>query len=73
MIALSLGLKAIHLAPALRVANMLLKEYTHDTWACREELHDVLLEISQKDPAWFAEFIQAGRKINSKLLQELLS
>jgi hypothetical protein len=71
MLAMMIGLTAMRLAPAVRVARVLLRDYAHDTWVLRNEVRDALAQIRQADPKWFDEFARAGEKINPRLLQAI--
>jgi hypothetical protein len=72
MVALSLGLKAIHLAPAKRAARVMLKEYPHDTEILQNEVRNLLAEARRKNPLWFSEFVRVGQKLNPRLLRVIL-
>jgi hypothetical protein len=72
MLAMSLGLQSILLAPAARAARVMLREYAHDTEILQDEIRDLLAEARRKNPLWFSEFVRVGQKLNPRLLRVIL-
>jgi len=72
MLAMSLGLRSILLAPASRAARVMLKDYAHDAEILQDEIRNLLAEARRKNPLWFSEFVRVGQKLNPRLLRVIL-